>query len=695
MPPRPPQAGPDAAAREAHSQFQQALAFYNAGRAAKALALCENVVKKYPRHFDAFHLLGVLAYEAQNHVKAAYLLGKAIEIYPMNANFYSNRGLPLQALGQLDAAVASYDKAIALRPDFAEAYYNRGNALKDLTNYKAAVASYDKAIALKPAFAEAYYSRGIALHGQKELDAAVASYDKAVALRPDFAEAHYNRGNALHELDQLEAAVTAYDIVIALRPDFAEAHCNRGNVLKDLDQADAALASYDRAVAARPNWAVVHCNRGNVLQQLRRLDAATASYDTAVAIDPGYNEAHFGRGVALQKLERHEQAVASYDKAIALNPDYAEVHHNRGLELRLLNRRAEALESHARVVQLRSDHLDSRKAIFWIHCAELKDVALAERLSAEVMALRSVTEADALVARRTTSGFRLLHDLEQTDHLLRLGYSCDGLKDANQSLRAVWSRQHDNEGLSSYAVPLAETEVIAINRFRKVPLRYQPAEIKECLNSENDWSAIEDQYFSSEPEIVQIDNLLTEEGLLALRSFCLISTIWRTEYRNQYLGTFAEDGFVGPLHFQIALELRQKMPRIFGEHALEHLWAFKYTPKMSSGINVHADFARVNLNFWLTPDDSNLDPATGGLVVYDVPSPATWSFHEYNKDERSIYEFLEKSRAGKRRVPHKCNRAVLFNSNLFHETDELHFKEGYENRRINVTYLFGRGLTTH
>jgi hypothetical protein len=41
-------------------------------------------------------------------------------------------------------------------------------------------------------------------------------------------------------------------------------------------------------------------------------------------------------------------------------------------------------------------------------------------------------------------------------------------------------------------------------------------------------------------------------------------------------------------------------------------------------------------------------------------------------------------------VPHKQNRAVIFNSDLFHETDTINFKEGYENRRINVTMLFGR-----
>ena len=40
-------------------------------------------------------------------------------------------------------------------------------------------------------------------------------------------------------------------------------------------------------------------------------------------------------------------------------------------------------------------------------------------------------------------------------------------------------------------------------------------------------------------------------------------------------------------------------------------------------------------------------------------------------------------------VPYRGNRMVLFQSNLFHQTDELHFKAGYEHRRTGLVYLFG------
>ena len=42
---------------------------------------------------------------------------------------------------------------------------------------------------------------------------------------------------------------------------------------------------------------------------------------------------------------------------------------------------------------------------------------------------------------------------------------------------------------------------------------------------------------------------------------------------------------------------------------------------------MHADAAAVNVNFWLTPDDANLDPDGGGLVVWDKEAPLSSKPH--------------------------------------------------------------------
>ena len=80
------------------------------------------------------------------------------------------------------------------------------------------------------------------------------------------------------------------------------------------------------------------------------------------------------------------------------------------------------------------------------------------------------------------------------------------------------------------------------------------------------------------------------------------------------------------------------------------------------------------------------------MIVYDVEAPKDWDFNTYNSDEQKIREELKKSKGNTKVIPYNENRAVIFNSNLFHETDNYGFKEGYENRRINVTILFGHRI---
>ncbi|HAP42139.1 MAG TPA: hypothetical protein DCQ94_20650, partial [Nitrospira sp.] len=88
-----------------------------------------------------------------------------------------------------------------------------------------------------------------------------------------------------------------------------------------------------------------------------------------------------------------------------------------------------------------------------------------------------------------------------------------------------------------------------------------------------------------------------------------------------------------------------------------------------------------------TPDEANRDPESGGLVVWDKEAPGEWDFRTYNSDSArgKIYEWLKNQGAREITIPYRANRAVLFNSDLFHETDDIAFQEGFTNRRINIT----------
>src|SRR6185312_8598163 len=123
-------------------------------------------------------------------------------------------------------------------------------------------------------------------------------------------------------------------------------------------------------------------------------------------------------------------------------------------------------------------------------------------------------------------------------------------------------------------------------------------------------------YFDNGPGMMYFDNFLKPEALESLRRFCLESTIWFDFlYGAGYVGCTCEDGFISPLMAQIAEETRLALTKVVGNHRLNGLWGYKYDSEQS-GIAAHADFAAVNVNFWLTPDEANLSPENGGLVVW-------------------------------------------------------------------------------
>jgi hypothetical protein len=105
--------------------------------------------------------------------------------------------------------------------------------------------------------------------------------------------------------------------------------------------------------------------------------------------------------------------------------------------------------------------------------------------------------------------------------------------------------------------------------------------------------------------------------------------------------------------------------------------------------SIHADFAAVNVNFWITPESANEDIASGGLIVYAQLAPPEWGFLTYNRRTDLIRAFLRERGSKAVTIGYRQNRAVIIDSNLLHATAPMKFRAGYENRRINITALFG------
>jgi len=242
--------------------------------------------------------------------------------------------------------------------------------------------------------------------------------------------------------------------------------------------------------------------------------------------------------------------------------------------------------------------------------------------------------------------------------------------------------RHDEEQrayLSSIGVPADESFHVGDGARIAGPV-INPAHTEEAILA---------QWRQASPQCVILDDFLTPEALEKLRGYCLDSTVWHRIYEAGYIGAIPADGFACPLLAQLAEEILARWPRIVGPHRFKYLGAFKYDSELSRGTNTHADLAAVNVNFYITPDEANLDPESGGLAVWNATIDTEPLMRQLNGSEQAMQAYISSRRAVVTKIPHRANRAVIFKSSLIHKTDDCTFTTGYANKRINVSLLFG------
>jgi tetratricopeptide (TPR) repeat protein len=436
-------------------------------------------------------------------------------------------------------------------------------------------------------------------------------------------------------------------------PAYAEASLELARLLRARERTAEAERVLRQALTHSPNHPSLINNLGILLCQTRRAAEGLAWLRRAAAAAPRSTAAHFNLANALRAVGYFEEAAAGYRAAIDCDPRHIQAHTQLADCLIVLGRPLEAAQAFEAAT-----------------------------------ALRDAPDSAAAAPERTTEG-KLRHDAEQIEYLARRG--C--LPAAHAGLGIVY-----REALAALPVAAASAPVDIPPAFRRAlaPTYNRlwhraaaPALSTGALNPALDRQAIEVDYAKRRPGMTYVDGLLRPAALAAIRRFCLESTVWSAYgYANGYVGAMWEAGFWCPLLEQITEELRLALPGIFRDHALRKVWAFKYDHRLA-GIPIHADFAAVNVNFWVTPDEANLDPKHGGLVVWDKEAPRDWDFQRFNADQSAIRNFLGQQGSRPFTVPHRQNRAVIFNSDLFHETDRITFADGYENRRINITLLYG------
>jgi tetratricopeptide (TPR) repeat protein len=411
--------------------------------------------------------------------------------------------------------------------------------------------------------------------------------------------------------------------------------------------------SYRAALALSPGHAAIINNLGVIAATEGRQNAAVVLFDEAIAREPGHVAAHYNRGAALAALGRARDAIKSLSRVCALEPGHYEAHRALGFLWFEAGDRGRSLDHFARTYELRrgDDRLDGQ--------AKFLTFATRSKLRHDAEQFRYLAEH-----RRDRSRF---------DALAR-AYEAVA-KDFPEQPIALSPQQRELLG-DDYNIAIAVADA--------------PELAGGAVAGRADVDELTRRFRAGPTGAIFFDDLLTPGGLSLLRRYLLESTIWHDfSHIGGFVASYLEDGLASPLVLQIADEIRQTFPGLLREHPLSQAWAFKGL-EGSSAVDVHADDAAISLNFWITPTAANLTPDRGGLTVCREPPPRDWKMRDYDADHERIVAFLEQNGENTLKVSCRQNRAVLFESRLFHASDHPIFAPSYENHRINMTLLFGR-----
>jgi Flp pilus assembly protein TadD len=417
------------------------------------------------------------------------------------------------------------------------------------------------------------------------------------------------------------------------------------------------------------------------------LSEAEAAYRAVLGLAPGHAAVTHNLGVIAAAQGKTEAAIAHFDEAIAAEPHYASAHYNRAVALQALGRTREAIQGFGRACAIEPGHYDAHRALGFLWLAKGERGRALDHF-ARTYELRRGDDRTGMAAKslNSTTRDKLLHDAEQFRYLA--GRRRDGKR--FETLARNYAQVADDLPQETVKLSDEQFETLGEDYNTAIAIRGAPELAAGAVSERPDQDAIMRRFLERRPGVAVFDDLLTPHALHALKSYLLESTIWHDfDHIGGFVASYLEDGLACPFILQIADEIRGTFPELLQSRPLVQAWAFKGLAS-SAAVEAHADDAAISINFWVTPDAANRDPDRGGLAVCRVPSPAAWEVKGYDADKNEIAAFLQEHADDTLIVPYRENRAVLFESRLFHRSDAPDFAPGYENHRINLTMLFGR-----
>jgi tetratricopeptide (TPR) repeat protein len=180
--------------------MEVALRLQITGRFEEATAIYQDIVGKNPDNADAWHLLGVIAHQADRPEAAEKMILRAIGLTGGQANYFVNLAAVLKKAERLDEATNCLWRAVALTPNDAGAYADLADLLAEMSDGDKAKSAMLKALKLKPDSIDICERAGQLFHNTGDIEIAANLYRQALDLREKAAQRRFEARERLPEI---------------------------------------------------------------------------------------------------------------------------------------------------------------------------------------------------------------------------------------------------------------------------------------------------------------------------------------------------------------------------------------------------------------------------------------------------------------------------------------------------------------
>ncbi len=286
---------------ELEALLEHGVGLHNVGRLDEAANVYSLILSKSPKHFDAMHLLGVIALQQGRLDTAISLIETALVENPQDAAALGNLGTSYLRNGKVERALQSFAMALELQPDSLNALTNVGTALHHMHRHREAIPVLRKAHALDSNSYAIASLLGSCLIKCGESREATELFLRATHAEPDNPEGFTNLAIAMNACGRHTEAQEYAAKAVSLDPKIPAALCALGAAQFSQGLIAEAIENYRHGVAGPHPTAQMLLEFGNALLSGGLNEEAIEQFRRVVNLDEGSLQARWAKALASLK----------------------------------------------------------------------------------------------------------------------------------------------------------------------------------------------------------------------------------------------------------------------------------------------------------------------------------------------------------------------------------------------------------